>query len=121
MHYLLLIGAFLWFAFMAPPMVTLATVISFALVGMFSTRIATAVTGAPASWGEVFKSVGLAFVFVCLALLGLGKHGLNLLLLIGAVLLAYIMGFKIGMGVDCLLYTSPSPRDRQKSRMPSSA
>ena len=24
-------------------------------------------------------------------------------------------------GKDCLLYTSPSPRDRQKSRMPSSA
>ena len=26
-----------------------------------------------------------------------------------------------GKLVDCLLYTSPSPRDRQKSRMPSSA
>ena len=26
-----------------------------------------------------------------------------------------------GMNVTCLLYTSPSPRDRQKSRMPSSA
>ena len=25
------------------------------------------------------------------------------------------------MGMNCLLYTSPSPRDRQKSRMPSSA
>ena len=25
------------------------------------------------------------------------------------------------VNVDCLLYTSPSPRDRQKSRMPSSA
>ena len=25
------------------------------------------------------------------------------------------------MYMDCLLYTSPSPRDRQKSRMPSSA
>ena len=25
------------------------------------------------------------------------------------------------MGYNCLLYTSPSPRDRQKSRMPSSA
>ena len=25
------------------------------------------------------------------------------------------------LSVDCLLYTSPSPRDRQKSRMPSSA
>ena len=29
----------------------------------------------------------------------------------------------VGIGTDnpCLLYTSPSPRDRQKSRMPSSA
>ena len=26
-----------------------------------------------------------------------------------------------GGGGSCLLYTSPSPRDRQKSRMPSSA
>ena len=26
-----------------------------------------------------------------------------------------------GGGYTCLLYTSPSPRDRQKSRMPSSA
>ena len=25
------------------------------------------------------------------------------------------------IGIICLLYTSPSPRDRQKSRMPSSA
>ena len=27
----------------------------------------------------------------------------------------------IALNEDCLLYTSPSPRDRQKSRMPSSA
>ena len=27
----------------------------------------------------------------------------------------------LNMGISCLLYTSPSPRDRQKSRMPSSA
>ena len=27
----------------------------------------------------------------------------------------------IGLLIACLLYTSPSPRDRQKSRMPSSA
>ena len=26
-----------------------------------------------------------------------------------------------GLSDNCLLYTSPSPRDRQKSRMPSSA
>ena len=29
--------------------------------------------------------------------------------------------YKSTEGRDCLLYTSPSPRDRQKSRMPSSA
>ena len=29
-------------------------------------------------------------------------------------------GYKI-FNIGCLLYTSPSPRDRQKSRMPSSA
>ena len=29
--------------------------------------------------------------------------------------------FQQGKLDDCLLYTSPSPRDRQKSRMPSSA
>ena len=29
--------------------------------------------------------------------------------------------FKCELKKDCLLYTSPSPRDRQKSRMPSSA
>ena len=29
--------------------------------------------------------------------------------------------YKCGKGECCLLYTSPSPRDRQKSRMPSSA
>ena len=30
-------------------------------------------------------------------------------------------GVKSGVDLICLLYTSPSPRDRQKSRMPSSA
>ena len=29
--------------------------------------------------------------------------------------------FRITMAKDCLLYTSPSPRDRTRSRMPSSA
>ena len=32
-----------------------------------------------------------------------------------------LAGSKIGDSIACLLYTSPSPRDRQKSRMPSSA
>ena len=32
-----------------------------------------------------------------------------------------ILGVLISPIENCLLYTSPSPRDRQKSRMPSSA
>ena len=32
-----------------------------------------------------------------------------------------ILSLKVEEGDVCLLYTSPSPRDRQKSRMPSSA
>ena len=31
------------------------------------------------------------------------------------------LGINIAMTPDCLLYTSPSPRDRTRSRMPSSA
>ena len=31
------------------------------------------------------------------------------------------VGVVLGGRLGCLLYTSPSPRDRQKSRMPSSA
>ena len=31
------------------------------------------------------------------------------------------LGVSGGPDISCLLYTSPSPRDRQKSRMPSSA
>ena len=38
------------------------------------------------------------------------------------ILQAAIAGFLMQKGFqNCLLYTSPSPRDRQKSRMPSSA
>ena len=38
-----------------------------------------------------------------------------------ALLDEMVLGELIKMDMDCLLYTSPSPRDRQKSRMPSSA
>ena len=42
----------------------------------------------------------------------------TLLYLIASV--CFIQALK-GLSHPCLLYTSPSPRDRQKSRMPSSA
>ena len=34
---------------------------------------------------------------------------------------SFYNGTLLGMNVTCLLYTSPSPRDRTRSRMPSSA
>ena len=39
------------------------------------------------------------------------------------LVLSGVHGYFVTLGkrIDCLLYTSPSPRDRQKSRMPSSA
>ena len=37
------------------------------------------------------------------------------------MILVILLFVKIGSAYICLLYTSPSPRDRQKSRMPSSA
>ena len=33
----------------------------------------------------------------------------------------YLNNYKLTKGCSCLLYTSPSPRDRTRSRMPSSA
>ena len=55
-----------------------------------------------------------------LQLLGFGLT----LLIIGYVLLTVLRDLRDSFAADvwlCLLYTSPSPRDRQKSRMPSSA
>ena len=47
------------------------------------------------------------------------KNGINPYLLVAADIAGVTEIYRVG-GV-CLLYTSPSPRDRQKSRMPSSA
>ena len=41
--------------------------------------------------------------------------------LVGIVGIGLTRGWMPAMASTCLLYTSPSPRDRQKSRMPSSA
>ena len=40
---------------------------------------------------------------------------------LGEIVFKYIGEEAISQTRNCLLYTSPSPRDRQKSRMPSSA
>ena len=48
--------------------------------------------------------------------------GLNLRQCIFSLLaIAVAVGIYFGLGKYCLLYTSPSPRDKRQSRMPSSA
>ena len=51
-----------------------------------------------------------------------GRSMLQHVLDVASAISASSVHVVIGHGADsCLLYTSPSPRDRQKSRMPSSA
>ena len=52
----------------------------------------------------------------CTNITGIGLHPLQ-----GSTVLEQIDLSLVGKYECCLLYTSPSPRDRQKSRMPSSA
>ena len=58
-----------------------------------------------------------------ISLIGAGNIGGTLALLAGLKELGDVLLFDIAEGVPqgCLLYTSPSPRDRSLSRMPSSA
>ena len=44
-----------------------------------------------------------------------------ILICIPLAAVSYFFLKKLVEQISCLLYTSPSPRDRQKSRMPSSA
>ena len=56
-----------------------------------------------------------------ISLIGAGQIGGTLAHLISIKELADVVLFDVAEGVACLLYTSPSPRDVEESRMPSSA
>ena len=62
-------------------------------------------------------SVGLV-LFVITLLIG---REMNMMMFCRLVTLSVSLTCVLAMFSTCLLYTSPSPRDRQKSRMPSSA
>ena len=62
------------------------------------------------------------------AIIGLFVYGVVFMLSVATVsfrelfgIPEFDLGFNSSVPTFCLLYTSPSPRDRQKSRMPSSA
>ena len=113
MQYLLLIGAILWFAFIAPLKVTLATCL-FVLVILSVVRFsAQAVTGVEATFGEAAKAISLSFVFLVIAIftwisfsLGVPKGvsiqitGLASYAVLGATFAAYVLGFKLGLNIS---------------------
>ena len=70
---------------------------------------------------EEFSAYGLTQT--TMVVVGVFKVVLALMLLLGLKFKKLIVPAALGMALfmTCLLYTSPSPRDRQKSRMPSSA
>ena len=76
---------------------------------------------------EVFGTQHLVTLFICAALiLSYIKYFQNQTeskkVLGGKIVAIIIIIHMLTQPIyDCLLYTSPSPRDRQKSRMPSSA
>ena len=85
-------------------------------------------TSSPAYAKEVFGPVAPIVRYSTLdeavALASATPYGLSLGILSGDGLRALELASRIPTGaihINCLLYTSPSPRDRQKSRMPSSA
>ena len=64
----------------------------------------------------VFANIAFGLMLVFLAMLIFINRGIAVVVAIGIPL-----SFMIGLIATCLLYTSPSPRDRTRSRMPSSA
>ena len=75
------------------------------------------------SLGVLFSLDGVNELIFRLPIIGLWWYGGVLVLpwMYYALLESSQMGATFGKYIFCLLYTSPSPRDRQKSRMPSSA
>ena len=72
-----------------------------------------------AIWNAVIKGTGDKTIAIGLVALGhmvLGLIGAAIFPLPDIRVIPFIL-----VSTICLLYTSPSPRDRQKSRMPSSA
>ena len=61
---------------------------------------------------------GTFMTFETVGIIGAGTMGAGIATSLAAEGVSVVL---VDQSQDCLLYTSPSPRDRQKSRMPSSA
>lgn len=110
MHYLLFIGAFLFFAFIAPLKLTLATCALLLIVTTIIRLTTRAVAGVDSSYSEAAKAMALSFVFLVVSFFALFSFvkgtgvthitGLAGYLVFGAFLVSYILGFKLSLGLS---------------------
>ena len=114
MHYLLLVGSFLWFAFIAPFHVTVATSIFLVLVTGVVSITARMAAGIAPSLIESAKAVALSFFFLAIALftligffLGAGATVMGAIMTLLASWLApvfffsaYVLGYKFSLGIS---------------------
>lgn len=109
MHYLVIIGALLFFAFIFPLKTTLSFAVTFALVTLVVVFTARLVSGVETTMGAAAKAVCLAFAFLAVALFTLisfsvdtgVRHftGIPGLAVLAAFMLSYSLGFKVALDV----------------------
>ena len=84
---------------------------SMVIIVLAQFQMAFNVNAIPVSMGPIVEELGIPATSVGTALV-----------VYSLFVAAFVMvGSKLGKILGCLLYTSPSPRDRTRSRMPSSA
>ncbi len=107
MHYLLIFGAFLLFVFTAPVKVTLATCAVMLVITSVVKALTHAMTGTSATYGDAFKAVGLAVVFMLIALFTMMSfafggapsdlRSLPGFAMNGALFGSYVLGFSVAL------------------------
>ena len=92
--------------------------------GAVMTEIRTDFAQGRAPVGSIANSLSLAIGGILMLIPGYVTDAVGILLFmpgVRTIVGAWILHHLVTSNRFCLLYTSPSPRDRQKSRMPSSA
>ena len=92
------------------------TIVTFMAIFLYTTTGKTIEVWQKADWRYLL--LGLVFIFNDLFLGGLRNHIFIREFVPG---ISQLVSIKANLANICLLYTSPSPRDRTRSRMPSSA
>jgi len=105
MPQVLIFVAFLVLAMVAPLKVTVLTTAAILVVTLITQKTTELVTGAPATTGDAFQSVCLAFVFQLLFAFTLTSynkhfHGVSSFSVGAGFPIAYVVAYQIGMGIS---------------------